>query len=141
MKNNFRGKRAELGVYDDATGFTQEERDVYAKMLADNSFDTGLNIFDDKFWDDTLPTSKEAVNNTLTAKALNELIKTVKKSADRQDIVFVGYPGMREKIRQAGFPVDDYKYVEISSKFSPELAEDQVYILPIKNSLYDFNNT
>lgn len=128
MKNNFRGKRAELGVYDDAAGFTQEEREVYAKMLDDN-------IFDDKFWGDTLPTSKEVVNNTLTVKALNDLIKTVKKSASSQDIMFIGYPGMRDKIRQAGFPVDNYKYVEISSKWYPELEEDQVYILPIKNYL------
>lgn len=50
MNKKFQGNRAELGVYDDAAGFTQEERDIYAKMLANNSFDTGLNIFDDKFW-------------------------------------------------------------------------------------------
>ena len=79
--------------------------------------------------------------DALDVKKLKELIKTVKKSASSQDIMFIGYPGMRDKIRQAGFPVDDYKYVEISSKFSPELEEDQVYILPIKNSLHDFNNT
>lgn len=47
---DFRGKRAELGVYDDAAGFTQEERETYAKMLANRSFDSGLNILDDKFW-------------------------------------------------------------------------------------------
>ena len=71
-------------------------------------------------------------------KKLKELIKTVKKSAYRQDVMFIGYPSMREKIRQAGFPIDDYRYVEIDSKWLPELDEDHVYILPIQNY---FNNT
>lgn len=50
MNKKFQGKRAEVGMYDDAACFTPEERETYAKMLANNSFDTGLNIFDDKFW-------------------------------------------------------------------------------------------
>lgn len=70
----------------------------------------------------------------IDAKQLKELINTVKKSSGRQDIMFIGYPGMREKIRQAGFPVDDYKYIEVTSKWFPELEENQVYVLPIKNN-------
>ena len=73
------------------------------------------------------------MNDTLTIKALKDLVKTVKKSADGQDIMFIGYPGMREKIREVGFPIDDYRYVEINSTFSSELDKDQVYIFPVKS--------
>lgn len=53
MENNkFQGKRAELGVYDDACGFTPEEQETYHNMLVNRSFDTGLNILSDKFWID-----------------------------------------------------------------------------------------
>lgn len=52
MNNKFQGKRAELGVYDDTMGFTPEERETYHNMLVNRSFDTGLNIFDDKLWID-----------------------------------------------------------------------------------------
>lgn len=50
MKNNFRGKHAELGVYDDA--MDQEYNEAHRNMLANRSFDTGINIFEDKFWID-----------------------------------------------------------------------------------------
>ena len=50
MSKKFQGKRAELGVYDDATCFTPEEKETYRGMLINHSFDTGLNILDDKFW-------------------------------------------------------------------------------------------
>lgn len=50
MCNKFQGKRAELGVYDDVMCLTAEERETYLNMLANRSFDTGLNIFDDKLW-------------------------------------------------------------------------------------------
>ena len=73
------------------------------------------------------------MDDTLTFKELNDLVKKVKKSSDRQDVMFVVYPGMREKIREAGFPIDDYRYVEVSSTFSSELDNDQVYILPVKS--------
>ena len=151
MDNKFQGKRAELGVYDDAMGYTQEERDTYAKMLADDSFDTGLNIFDDKYWicgDDCVESvvrPSKTDNDTLTAKALKDLVKAVKKSAQREDIMFIGYPGMREKIREMGFPIDDYRYVELASNFASTLDEGQVYILPINNIHSDiklyFNHT
>lgn len=85
------------------------------------------------------------MNDTLTVKALNDIIKTVKKSAERQDIMFIGYPGMREKIRETGFPIDDYKYVEVNSTLAPNIEEDQVWILPVKTYQPDirfaFNNT
>lgn len=139
MNNKFQGKRAELGVFDDAMGFTQEERDTHAKMLADNSFATGLNIFDDKYWIcdndcvESVVRSSKTKNDILTAKALKGLVETVKKSAQSEDIMFIGYPGMREKIREAGFPIDDYRYVELASNFAPTLDEDQIYILPVNN--------
>jgi hypothetical protein len=50
MNNKFQGKRAELCVYDDATGFTPEERETYHSMLVNHSFDSGLNMLDDRFW-------------------------------------------------------------------------------------------
>lgn len=74
------------------------------------------------------------MNDTLTVKALNDLIKTVKKSAERQDFMFIGYPGMREKIREAGFPIDDYRYVEVNSTFAPTIEENQVWIIPVNNN-------
>ena len=52
MHNKFQGKRAELGVYDDAACFTPEERETYHNMLVNHSFDTGLNIFNDGLWID-----------------------------------------------------------------------------------------
>ena len=73
------------------------------------------------------------MNDTCTIKALKDLVKTVKKSADVQDVMFIGYPSMREKIREAGFPVDDYRYVELNSTFSSELDKEQVFILPVKS--------
>lgn len=45
MSNKFQGKRAEIGVYDDA--MDQEYKKAHGGMLARNSFDTGINIFDD----------------------------------------------------------------------------------------------
>lgn len=50
MDNNFLGKRAELGVYDDAACFTPEERETYHNMLVSHSLDSGINVLDDKFW-------------------------------------------------------------------------------------------
>ena len=46
----FIGKRANLGVYDDACNFTDEEKKTYKDMLARDSFDTGINIFDGGLW-------------------------------------------------------------------------------------------
>lgn len=70
------------------------------------------------------------MNDTLTVKALNDIVKTVKKSAARQDVMIIGYASMREKIRETGFPIDDYKYVEVNSTLTPTMDEDQVWIVP-----------
>lgn len=72
------------------------------------------------------------MNDILTVKELKELVETVKKSAARDDIMFFGYPSMREKIREAGFPIDDYRYVEVDSIYTPNMDENQVWILPVK---------
>ena len=45
-----RGKRAEMGMYDDVCGFTDEEMKTYCEMLSKDSIDTGVNIFDDRLW-------------------------------------------------------------------------------------------
>lgn len=70
------------------------------------------------------------MDDVLTVKALNDIIKTLKKSTERQDFIFIGYPGMREKIREAGFTIDDYRYVEVNSTLTPTMDEDQVWIVP-----------
>lgn len=45
-----KGSRSKCNVYDDTMCYTPEERKTYLNMLANNSYDTGLNILDDKFW-------------------------------------------------------------------------------------------
>ena len=118
--------------------FTPEERETYKKMLADNSFDTGLDIFNDNLMSEvkkaitSMPTSLESTNDIFTEKTFRDLVKTVQKSARRDDIMLIGYASMREKIREAGFPIDDYRYVEVNSTFAPNIEEDQVWILPVK---------
>ena len=79
---DFRGKRAELGMYDDAGHFTPEEREAYRKMLADNSFDTGLNIFNERFMSEiqkaviSASTPLETKNDIFTEKTFRDLVKT-----------------------------------------------------------------
>lgn len=66
MKYKFQGKRAECNVFDDA--MDQEYNDAHGGMLARNSFDTGINIFDDGLWvhgDDSV----EYIVPPLTSKA------------------------------------------------------------------------
>ena len=45
-----RGRRAGVGIYDDACSFTDEEMKLFWEILSKNSVDTGINIFDDRFW-------------------------------------------------------------------------------------------
>ena len=45
-----RGRRAGIGIYDDACSFTDEEMKLFGGILSKNSVDTGINIFDDSFW-------------------------------------------------------------------------------------------
>lgn len=52
MTDKFQGKRADLGIYDDASNFTDEEIKTYKDMLVRDSFDTGINILDDRLWVD-----------------------------------------------------------------------------------------
>ena len=85
MNYNFRGKRAELGVYDDAMGFTPEERETYHNMLVNHSFDTGLNIFDDKLWicgDDVVESvvpSPKILHDKITAERHAEMLVAVEE--------------------------------------------------------------
>jgi hypothetical protein len=94
VNNQFRGKRAELGVYDDAAGLTQEEKETYHNMLVNRSFDTGINIFDDKFWirgDDAIefvvPQKKIdtfAINLEPNKESLQDIINNVIKILEEQ---------------------------------------------------------
>ena len=43
-------RRAGIGIYDDACNFTDEEMKLFWGVLSNNSVDTGINIFDDRFW-------------------------------------------------------------------------------------------
>ena len=45
-----RGQRVKIGIYDDASGFTDKEMKLHLETLSKNSVDTGINIFDDRFW-------------------------------------------------------------------------------------------
>ena len=45
-----RGRRAGIGIYDDACSFTDEEMKLFWEILSKNSVDTGINIFDDCLW-------------------------------------------------------------------------------------------
>ena len=44
-----RGQRIKMGIYDDASGFTDKEMKLYWETLSKDSVDTGINIFDDRF--------------------------------------------------------------------------------------------
>ena len=45
-----RGQRVKMGIYDDASGFTNKEMKLYWETLSKDSVDTGINIFDDRFF-------------------------------------------------------------------------------------------
>ena len=45
-----RGRRAGIGIYDDACSFTDEEMKLFWEILSKNSVDIGINIFDDCLW-------------------------------------------------------------------------------------------
>ena len=45
-----RGQRIKMGIYDDASGFTDKEMKLYWETLSKDSVDTGINIFDDCLW-------------------------------------------------------------------------------------------
>ena len=45
-----RGQRVKMGIYDDASGFTDKEMKLYWETLSKDSVDAGINIFDDRFW-------------------------------------------------------------------------------------------
>lgn len=85
MNNKFQGKRAESGVYDDAMDFTLEERETYHNMLVNRSFDTGLNIFDDKLWicgDDVVESvvsSPKILHDKITAERHAEILVAVEE--------------------------------------------------------------
>jgi hypothetical protein len=90
--HKFQGKRAELGVYDDVCGFTPEERETYHNILVNRSFDTGSNIFEDKFWiegDDAVecvvPSPKllhDKATSELHKQIVDNLIKELNKVND-----------------------------------------------------------
>lgn len=88
MNNKFQGKRAELGVYDDAMGFTPEEKETYHNMLVNQSFDTGINVFDDKFWfhgDDVVELvvpSPKLLHDKATSERHKHVTEMIEKNLD-----------------------------------------------------------
>ena len=85
MDNNFQGKRSACNVYDDAMCYTPEERETYLNMLANNSYDTGLNWFDDKLWfhgDDAVEfivPSPKLLHDKITAERHTEILTAVEE--------------------------------------------------------------
>lgn len=92
MDNNFRGKRAACNVYDDAMCYTPEERETYLNMLANRSYDTGLNILDDKFWfhgDDSvefIALSPQILHDKITAERDTDILTMIEEFLEKHPL-------------------------------------------------------
>lgn len=74
--NKFQGMRAECGIYDDYGNFTPEEKETIRNMLDNRSYDTGINILNDKFWIDYDICS----NRSFSADAFDALMNSIEAS-------------------------------------------------------------
>lgn len=83
MDKKFVGKRVEVGVYDDACGFTPEERETYHNMLVNRSFDTGCNFFEGGFWMEGEDSAEFVVNAELSNESMQKIIDNLIKELDK----------------------------------------------------------